>query len=239
LLPQLGEISVKAVVLLLSTLGLVVTVFLAGMAFTAYVVAEPEPHRFANMDAPDLWTSKPVAIDQQKQHYERVAPAAQLASLPASDDSMATGNATASADKSDTASVDPGVDQMQTGALSAGNEKPVAALDPAHADWCFGRYRSYRAEDNTYQPFGGGPRRVCESPWTPMPEDGQAQSDDQRGEDVAALSARPQNAAYSDTAAPVGAHEEWCFARYRSYRVEDNSYQPFGGPRRACVSPYG
>lgn len=31
-----------------------------------------------------------------------------------------------------------------------------------HASYCFNRYRSYRPEDNTYQPFGGGPRRQCE-----------------------------------------------------------------------------
>ncbi|WP_404947050.1 BA14K family protein [Rhizobium terrae] len=43
-----------------------------------------------------------------------------------------------------------------------------------------------------------------------------------------------------DNGVPVGAHEEWCFARYRSYRAEDNSYRPFeGGPRRTCRSPYG
>ncbi len=34
------------------------------------------------------------------------------------------------------------------------------------------------------------------------------------------------------------AHTRWCFARYRSYRVYDNTFQPFYGPRRACVSPY-
>ena len=30
-----------------------------------------------------------------------------------------------------------------------------------HASYCFSRYRSYRPEDNTYQPFGGGPRQQC------------------------------------------------------------------------------
>jgi|AraplaMF_Col_mLB_1032019.scaffolds.fasta_scaffold84809_1 hypothetical protein len=33
------------------------------------------------------------------------------------------------------------------------------------------------------------------------------------------------------------AHTRWCYARYRSYRAWDNSYQPYGGPRRQC-SPY-
>lgn len=34
------------------------------------------------------------------------------------------------------------------------------------------------------------------------------------------------------------AHQRWCYARYRSYRAWDNSYQPYGGPRRQCSSPY-
>lgn len=34
------------------------------------------------------------------------------------------------------------------------------------------------------------------------------------------------------------AHVNWCYNRYRSYRAYDNSYQPYGGPRRACYSPY-
>ncbi|RRH95965.1 BA14K family protein [Mesorhizobium tamadayense] len=31
-----------------------------------------------------------------------------------------------------------------------------------HIDYCFSRYQSYRPEDNTYQPYDGGPRRQCE-----------------------------------------------------------------------------
>jgi len=34
-------------------------------------------------------------------------------------------------------------------------------------------------------------------------------------------------------------HIDWCHSRWRSYRVSDNSYQPYNGPRRICVSPYG
>ena len=34
------------------------------------------------------------------------------------------------------------------------------------------------------------------------------------------------------------AHVRWCQERWRSYRVSDNSYQPYNGPRRVCVSPY-
>ena len=30
-----------------------------------------------------------------------------------------------------------------------------------HISDCFSRYRSYRPEDNSYQPYDGGPRRQC------------------------------------------------------------------------------
>ncbi|KAF5884300.1 MULTISPECIES: BA14K family protein [Rhizobium] len=33
-------------------------------------------------------------------------------------------------------------------------------------------------------------------------------------------------------------HVSWCYSRYRSYRAYDNTFQPYYGPRRACVSPY-
>ncbi len=33
-------------------------------------------------------------------------------------------------------------------------------------------------------------------------------------------------------------HVSWCYDRWRSYRAYDNSYQPYGGPRRICYSPY-
>jgi len=33
-----------------------------------------------------------------------------------------------------------------------------------HVSWCYNRYRSYRAHDNTFQPYHG-PRRACRSPY--------------------------------------------------------------------------
>jgi hypothetical protein len=35
----------------------------------------------------------------------------------------------------------------------------------AHVRWCYNRYRSYRAWDNTFQPYYGG-RRQCWSPYS-------------------------------------------------------------------------
>ena len=36
----------------------------------------------------------------------------------------------------------------------------------------------------------------------------------------------------------ASAHAEWCAARYRSYDVRTDTYQPYHGPRRVCWSPY-
>lgn len=35
----------------------------------------------------------------------------------------------------------------------------------AHTQWCYNRYRSYRASDNTFQPYNG-PRKQCYSPYS-------------------------------------------------------------------------
>ena len=35
----------------------------------------------------------------------------------------------------------------------------------AHVQWCYDRYRSYRAYDNTFQPYNG-PRQLCWSPYS-------------------------------------------------------------------------
>lgn len=34
------------------------------------------------------------------------------------------------------------------------------------------------------------------------------------------------------------AHIRWCSQRWKTYRAWDNTYQPYNGPRRQCVSPY-
>lgn len=43
---------------------------------------------------------------------------------------------------------------------------------------------------------------------------------------------------YAPRYALPAAHVQWCEARYRSYRISDNSFQPYNGPRRQCASPY-
>lgn len=43
--------------------------------------------------------------------------------------------------------------------------RPAYRVSNAHVNWCYNRYRSYRAWDNTYQPYNG-PRRQCWSPYS-------------------------------------------------------------------------
>jgi hypothetical protein len=33
-------------------------------------------------------------------------------------------------------------------------------------------------------------------------------------------------------------HSDWCHGRFKTYNTYDNTYQPYGGPRRQCWSPY-
>jgi Ni/Co efflux regulator RcnB len=47
-----------------------------------------------------------------------------------------------------------------TGAVNS----PRAVQGGSHEEWCYDRYRSYRAYDNTYQPYNGA-RRQCYSPY--------------------------------------------------------------------------
>jgi hypothetical protein len=59
-----------------------------------------------------------------------------------------------------------------TGAIVGGvlnNSRPVYRErvyrgGDAHVQWCYDRYRSYRAYDNTFQPYHG-PRQQCYSPY--------------------------------------------------------------------------
>ncbi len=51
-----------------------------------------------------------------------------------------------------------------TGAIIGGALSQGATRGNAHVSWCANRYRSYRASDNTFQPYNG-PRQRCVSPY--------------------------------------------------------------------------
>ncbi|EPE98425.1 MULTISPECIES: BA14K family protein [Rhizobium] len=56
---------------------------------------------------------------------------------------------------------------LAAGAIIGGliaSQPQAGPVGNSHVDWCYSRYRSYRAYDNTYQPYYG-PRRQCYSPY--------------------------------------------------------------------------
>ena len=51
------------------------------------------------------------------------------------------------------------------GAIANSQAAPRVRSGGGHTQWCYDRYRSYRASDNTFQP-NNGPRRQCNSPYS-------------------------------------------------------------------------
>jgi len=56
---------------------------------------------------------------------------------------------------------------------------------------------------------------------------------------VGSAAARPAHPVHRSPSPSLRSHHvSWCMNRFRSYRVSDNTFQPYSGPRRQCVSPY-
>jgi hypothetical protein len=164
-------------------------------SLASYVIAEPERHSFANLAAPDLWTTEPRRIDPSAQHYERLPP------LYSTYVTNAPALKIADASK-----------ELQPIPAKVVQQKPW--LSAEHIQWCAQRYRSFDPATNSYRSYSGQVRH-CTSP-----------------SDVAQPDEGPQDGP------PISAQAaDWCASRYRSYRREDNTYQPFDGPRRACQPP--
>lgn len=114
------------------------------------------------------------------------------------------------------------IDDIATSSVSNSS----IALQDQHRVWCKNRYRSYESDTNTYRPYRGG-RRECISPYL-----GGAATANLRGDE---RETRLAETAYIATAVADPNHIENCSRRYRSYRADDNSYQPYGGgPRATC-----
>ncbi|PDT43730.1 BA14K family protein [Sinorhizobium fredii] len=234
--------------------ALALAVFLSGAAVATLILnGTPAREPRLDMNQSELWTEQPRAVNPATQQFERVparagatdpqrAPEVAAARNEASEDVLSErsvippGNKTEeelsweSLDTMPTAAIRPKPDEGQTTA---------SALPTAHDEWCANRYRSYRPSDNTYTPFSGG-RRTCISPYMDPamspPEDVSSQPRDSFGEDVDDPSTQMSLSvdAYENPAL-TEEHVSYCFSRYRSYRPEDNSYQPYsGGPRRQC-----
>ncbi|MDR9809641.1 BA14K family protein [Rhizobium hidalgonense] len=97
---------------------------------------------------------------------------------------------------------------------SAAAQAPQPKLSPEHLAWCAQHYRSFDPVANSYRSYSGE-IRACTSPF----QQNLAETGEGVGPEVSTQAA------------------SWCAARYRSYRPEDNSYQPWDGPRRSCDVP--
>jgi hypothetical protein len=111
--------------------------------------AAPDPLALAHMD----WcASRYRSYDPDRDTYNsysgraRVCVSPYSRELASASESPAYGSAAASEPDADV--------------LLVSSDDQYYATD-ARAEACASRYRSYRASDNTYQPYGGGPRRQC------------------------------------------------------------------------------
>ena len=209
--------------LFLATLsGFVITlsIFAAGAISAIYITNDAEPLPILNANAGSPWTIEPAASADPFERLPTRAPSAPPAAVRETKR--------------------PPVDMTRTGAIPDQNSEPPPEPAPdkattlAHVQWCSERYRSYRPEDNSYRSYSGR-RRLCVSPFSEAPAQGEEQIY------YADVTTDQPHVGYAvedvdePTAYLTPQHIASCFARYRSYSPEDNSYQPYGGgPRRQC-----
>lgn len=212
----------KSLAKLFLSITVAVTPLLIGLTLADQAMKPTQQIARMNMNAPALWTSEPVTVTD-KLAYERV-PGVTVAEEPKA--------------YADNRKAKPPIEvASNSGAIPMNSEilaetdrgRPV---DLAGIEACSAKYRSYRAEDNTYQPYGSSSRRLCElRNDAPAIENARANS----GNDFQSASLMSDETAGTDT---LFAHERWCQTRYASYDSSTDTYQPFSGPRANCVSPY-
>ncbi|MCA0016465.1 BA14K family protein [Mesorhizobium sp. B292B1B] len=190
------------------TCGFVLTlaVFGSGLAFAVWLITASPPRQApATVSMAELWTKTARPVDKAAQNLERL-PAEQLAP----------------------ANIEPKRQVGETDPTATGAIAPATAeLPQPHIAWCASRYRSYRPQDNSYMSYSGQ-QRPCISPYLDA---------DRAAPSAAEASYVEENGTGRGAYAAAGDddHVASCFSRYRSYRPEDNSYQPYsGGPRRQC-----
>lgn len=232
--------------------ALSLALFLSGAAVATFILsAKPAREPRLDMNQSDVWTAHPRAVNRAAQQFER------LPARAAATDLSSSVTATASDAEKELAS-EPKVTTIGNGAeeelpsepldttVTASiqpmptEEQPTSSIFPAaHVEWCASRYRSYRPHDNSYTSFSGG-QRTCISPYmdaagslsddaSPPPRDSYAEDTDDP------LMQIELSADANEGINLTQEHISYCFSRYRSYRPEDNSYQPYsGGARKQC-----
>jgi hypothetical protein len=237
----------KTIAAVIAGLLLSMTTFVAGLVIAmVYVNVGQEPLRTQGPDTSALWTTAPMSVEKQTLSLQRVAARPreeqrEVASLNKEASEPRLKETTAPAEEPVADDPLTVVDPATTGAVDSAQtgENPIerAQLSEAHVEWCSRRYRSYRVEDNSYRPYGRG-RRSCESPYS-FTAAASTGAEDALAADAGQLEDEGtfEQVIYENASATAlsGNHIQSCMNRYRSYRPEDNSYQPFdGGPRRQC-----
>jgi BA14K-like protein len=108
-------------------------------------------------------------------------------------------------------------------------------------DSCATTYKSFNSADCTYQPYGGGPRAICELGNAPAPWHRWRAATSSRGPGpdgdampVARMAQEIAEPQAQDRAGPQ-CDRSRCAAMYQSFQAADCTYQPEGGgPRRVC-----
>ena len=208
------KIMLEMAVALVTALGM----FIFGVAVTAAALGEePKSVPASSQSVVELWTEQPRKVNRAAQKFERL-PSIRVVK---NDTVRVAAKPEKSADPLETA-----LDATETSALRPLQDQ----FANAHGRWCVQRYRSYRSDDDSYISYSGA-RRTCVSPYSNDLVSGAAFAFDEGGEGEPLV----QDASHAVKSDGMADHLRKCFTRYRSYRPEDNSYQPYdGGPRRRC-----
>jgi hypothetical protein len=177
-----------------------------GLRLSSEIAQPIRPHTFAGLHEEPLWTSGAKRVDPGRQAYQRLPAAMSPNTMLANVKPVERVNVTLGSSRPANASAEQ-------------DASPDILLAEMRAEkehyWCSTRYRSYDPVSNTYQPYRGGPRQTCaapiETPATPV-----------------------QEVADVGGANGLDANARWCMEKFSSYRVEDNTYQPFTGGRKQC-----
>lgn len=215
----------KYVLALLAGMGATLGVFAGGAVFAvAYLSAEPVAVQRSSYASATTFQAQPTKVDPSRQDFERIDSVLPPGTLTESEvTELVRKNAEQPGD---------GIDAMMTSSIDA--QAPAAAINNReHVAWCSQRYRSYRPQNNSYTAFSGAARE-CVSPFSDEPAP--------YGEEVAFINASADGSSFGPLEQGDAsesyldpAHVRTCLQRYRSYRVEDNTYQPYGGgPRQQC-----
>lgn len=118
---------------------------------------------------------------------------------------------------------------------------PDRAGSQCNRTLCAATYRSFNAADCTYEPYGGGPRSICElgrgsvdAPQQPSHATTDSRHPAPPADDMP-VAGMEQNIAEPPGRAGPQCNRSRCAATYRSFHAADCTYQSEGGgPRRIC-----